>query len=147
MRQYVVPQFIDVEDKIIGPITVRQFIILIIAGLIMFVEYKLSDITMFLAVGIPTLIVFCMIAFLRVNSMPFHYFFLNLITTLKEPKIRIWSRQPKTAMDNNTGANKTQALLPTFRHKATLPDSKLAELSLIVDTGGVYEGEAGAKGI
>ena len=27
MQQFVVPQFIDVEDKIIGSITVRQFII------------------------------------------------------------------------------------------------------------------------
>ncbi|KKS92044.1 MAG: hypothetical protein UV69_C0039G0006, partial [Parcubacteria group bacterium GW2011_GWE2_43_12] len=32
MQQFVVPQFIDVEDKIIGPITVRQFIIIMVGG-------------------------------------------------------------------------------------------------------------------
>ena len=28
MQQFTVPQFIDFEDKIIGPITTRQFLIL-----------------------------------------------------------------------------------------------------------------------
>jgi hypothetical protein len=30
MQQFVVPQFIDVEDKIIGPISVRQFLTLMV---------------------------------------------------------------------------------------------------------------------
>ena len=29
MDRFVVPQFIDVEDKIFGPVTVRQFLILL----------------------------------------------------------------------------------------------------------------------
>jgi hypothetical protein len=31
LMQFVVPQFIDVEDKIIGPISVRQFLTLLVA--------------------------------------------------------------------------------------------------------------------
>ena len=48
MQQFVIPQFIDVEDKIIGPITVRQFIIMLAGGGLVFISYKLSDFTLFL---------------------------------------------------------------------------------------------------
>jgi len=48
MDQFVVPQFIDVEDKIFGPVTTRQFVILLIAGLIIFIAFKLADITLFI---------------------------------------------------------------------------------------------------
>ena len=43
MDQFVVPQFIDVEDKIFGPVTTRQFVILLVAGLVLFVASKLAD--------------------------------------------------------------------------------------------------------
>ena len=35
MQQFTVPQFIDVEPKIIGPITTRQFLIFLAAGLML----------------------------------------------------------------------------------------------------------------
>ena len=48
MNQFVVPQFIDVEDKIIGPITTRQFIIMLAAILMDFVAFKLLTFIFFL---------------------------------------------------------------------------------------------------
>ena len=41
MQQFLVPQFIDVEDKIIGPITTRQFVEVLIGVLITFISYKI----------------------------------------------------------------------------------------------------------
>ena len=52
MRQFTVPQFIDVEDKILGPITVRQFLLLVVGGLIIFAEFKLSDMALFILLAI-----------------------------------------------------------------------------------------------
>ena len=40
MDRYNVPQFIDVEAKIIGPITARQFIIMLVACGLTFIWYK-----------------------------------------------------------------------------------------------------------
>ena len=37
-EKFVVPQFIDNEDKILGPITVRQFLILLVATFVIFIE-------------------------------------------------------------------------------------------------------------
>jgi len=141
MQQFTVPQFIDVEDKIIGPITVRQFIILIVAGLILFLEYKLSDITFFIFLAIPTGIVFGTIAFARVNGMPFHYFVIHIIETLKKPALRTWQRERalKEAVKTKAGEAKVAATpAPT---KAPVTRSRLSDISLLIDTGGVYRGE------
>ncbi len=43
MRQFTVPQFIDVEDKIIGPLTVRQFLIMLTGFAVIGVSYKFAD--------------------------------------------------------------------------------------------------------
>ena len=39
--QFIVPQFIDVEDKIIGPVTTRQFVVLLAAGAMIVIDYQI----------------------------------------------------------------------------------------------------------
>src|SRR3989338_4385631 len=92
MEQFVVPQFIDVEDKVIGPITVRQFIILLSGSGLCFIAYKLSDFTLFLLETVFILVLTFVVAFVKVNGRPVHYFILNIIQTSKKPKIRIWQK-------------------------------------------------------
>jgi len=139
MQQFIVPQFIDVEDKIIGPITTRQFIILLTGFLLIGVSYKIFDFSLFVTFGVIMLAVTGIIAFLRINGRPFHYFILNLFQTLKRPKLRIWyfiakNFDYKIEKENLTIAAKNQ---PEKHYSA----SRLAELSLIVDTQGAYRGE------
>lgn len=147
MRQFVVPQFIDVEDKIIGPITVRQFILLIVCGLFLFLEYKLSDMVLFVVLGLPTFAVFGIIAFLKINGMPFHYFLLNIIQTLKRPAIRIWSRETKEIVKIKAPLKKSGQTAGSILPKKTLAPSRLSDLALIIDTGGTYRGEEAEKEI
>jgi len=140
MQQFTVPQFIDVEDKIIGPITVRQFIIIIIAGLFLFLEYKLSDFALFLLLGIPTLAVFATFAFAKVNGVAFHYFMLNVIQTFKKPKLRVWIREIITNIAKEKDEKEITAPV-VVAQKAPITRSHLSDLSLIIDTGGVYKGD------
>ena len=93
MEQIVVPQFIDAEDTIIGPITVRQFIEMMVGGLLVFIFYKIFDFSLFAVTGLLTIAVTLVIAFIRINGQPFHYFLLNFIETIKSPKLKIWKRQ------------------------------------------------------
>lgn len=138
--RFLVPQFIDVESKIIGPITVRQFVIMLVAGGIIFLEYKLADFTLFVAEGLATFGIFGVFAFLRVNGQPFHKLVVDWFYTLSRPKIRVWSKedsfskQKKTSIDVNKGEM-------IFTPKERIVSSRLAELSLVVNTGGVYRGE------
>ncbi len=140
MRQFTVPQFIDVEDKIIGPITVRQFILLTIGGLIIFLEFKLSDMTLFIFLALPTFAVFGTLAFLKVNGMPFHYFILNALETLKKPKLRIWQREITVHREKKESLEKVRPA-PALTAKKPLTASRLSDISLIIDTGGIYTGE------
>ena len=92
MEQITVPQFLDVEDRIIGPITVRQFIEILVGGLIIFIFYKLFDFSLFVVAGLLVFGLTVLLAFVKINGQPFHNFFLNFITTLKNPKLKIWRK-------------------------------------------------------
>src|SRR3989339_346522 len=93
MDQFLVPQFIDVEDKIFGPITTRQFIILLVAGLIIFIAYKLADFTLFIFL-LAVLGGFSLVlAFVKINGQVFHYFILNIFQTMRRPSRRIWQKK------------------------------------------------------
>ncbi|MDP3985919.1 MAG: PrgI family protein [Candidatus Veblenbacteria bacterium] len=142
MEQFVVPQFIDVEDKIIGPLTVRQFIIMMVGGFVIFLEFRLADFGLFIFEGILTLFLVALLAFFKVNGMPFHFFLLNFLSTLRRPKVRVWQ---KTILQSEL-ADYLHQPVPTHQAqpiitKPLLHKSRLAELALVVDTGGAYQAE------
>lgn len=142
MQQFVVPQFIDVEDKIIGPLTVRQFIIMMVGGFLIFLEFRLADFSLFIFEALITAFLVVLFAFFKVNGMPFHFFLINFITTINRPKIRTWQRniqlyELKQALHQPipTHKDKEIPIKPALHH------SRLQELSLVVDTGGAYKPE------
>lgn len=141
-RQFVVPQFIDVEDKILGPITTRQFSLILVAVLLMFIAYQLAQFWLFLIEAIVVAIIFGVIAFVRINGMPFHFFLLNLVQTGKRAKLRVWD---KTLSDSDLRAFVTKEKVqkesaPTIVVK-NVSTNRLSKLSLVVNTGGVYQDE------
>ena len=139
-RQFLVPQFIEVETKIIGPVTTRQFIIMMVSGMLDFIFFKLFLFNVFLVVTIINTIVFGIIAFLRINGMPFHFFVLNLIQTLKRPNRRVWEKTVLKAIERKD-TKKNVEPVTTVVHKQPLKSSRLSALSLMVDTGGAYNAE------
>ena len=142
MNKFTVPQFIDVEDKILGPLTVRQFLVMLATSFFMFIEYKLFDFTAFLATGIPTIMVGGIFAFLRVNGQPFHFFCLNLVQTVRRPSLRLWNKE-YTDAELREIIKAPPPPPPVVRiRKEPLAATKLTELSLIVNTGGVYNPDA-----
>jgi len=141
MQQFVVPQFIDVEDKIIGPITVRQFIVLLVGAGLSFITYKLSDFILFLIQFVFISLITFTIAFIKINGRPIHYLLLNIVQTLKRPKLKVWDKAYSPAELRAASKAPPAVLTSQIRTKNAVRASRLAELSLVVDTGGVYEGE------
>lgn len=141
-QKFTVPQFIDIEDKILGPITTRQFIIIIVASMMAFLGYKLFDFGLFIAWAIIWLGGAAIISFVKINGMAFHYFLLNMIQTVKRSPIRVWNKDLSPAQLRALAFRKEEVVkkeeIPT---KAPLSLSSLSELSLIADTGGSYAGE------
>jgi hypothetical protein len=141
MSQFVVPQFIDVEDKILGPLTVRQFVILLVVFGTDFLIYKLADFALFIATGIPLFAFGVVLAFVKINGQPFHYYLLNLSQYLKRPKLKIWDKTLNDAEVREFLEEKPLPPPPPRPKKEALTTSKLAQVSLIVNTGGVYKPE------
>jgi len=140
VQQFTVPQFIDVEDKIFGPITVRQFVIMLTCMLLSAIAYKLSDFALFVTLAVVCFGVGGIIAFLRINGRPFHYFILNVFQTVKKPKVRIWNNQAGRAGKELREEKMEIKQIAKIQPKPLYSRSKLAEVALMVDTGGAYQG-------
>ena len=77
MRQFVVPQFIQVENKVIGFITVRQFTLLLGALFISIAFYKFADVTLFIFITVMDFAVAGVFGWVKINGRPIHYFFIK----------------------------------------------------------------------
>lgn len=114
--QFPVPQFTDVEDRIIGPLTVKQFFILLGTSGIIFFSYSLTDdvyvtIAAGILVGIPGLVT----TFGQFNGRPMYasaFVFLNFWT---RPKFYIFKKQAVTdgVADVKSLDTKAQVAVPT----------------------------------
>ncbi|MCX6744780.1 MAG: PrgI family protein [Candidatus Parcubacteria bacterium] len=134
---FLVPQFIDVESKIFGPITTRQFLIMMVAAMLDFLFYKMFFANTAIIVIVINSGIFMIVAFLKINGMPFHYFFVNLMQTLLRSSIRVWQRMEVTTLPP---VEKTE-VKKEFVPKAVIPESRLSSLSLTINTGGAYKEE------
>lgn len=139
--QFVVPQFIDVEDKIFGPVTARQFVILLVAGLVLFLAYKLADFALFIfllcVIGGSSLIV----AFVKINGQAFHYFLLNIIQTVRRPSLRIWNKTYTAADIRRLRDESKMVVFEEAKPIKRYSYSRIRDLSLTVNTGGYYQAE------
>jgi len=139
MQQFVVPQFIDVEDKIIGPITVRQFIMGIVASMFMFLAYKFADMVLFILEAVVIIGFYALFAFIKINGRPFYYFLLSIIRSFKRPQLRIWNRE--LTIWRSVPLNENAPAAVVIPARAHLVEQELSQLSLLVDTGGRYRPE------
>lgn len=140
-EKFVVPQFIDNEDKILGPITVRQFLICLFTVLPIFILYKVLPFMYFVPSALLLGGFAGVFAFMKVNGQPFHVFALNALQTAMRPGLRVWNRQLDEGQiraylrQERELLEKPELIVhskerPTMRH--------LRDLSLMVNTGGVY---------
>ena len=68
--QFQVPQFIDTEDRIVGPFTIRQFLYVASAGILSFILYFTVQ-TWLWAMGTIFLLAIALgLAFLKVEGRP-----------------------------------------------------------------------------
>ena len=92
--QYKVPQDVQREDTIIGPITLKQLVILGIGGFIAYAIYISLAKSYFIEIWLPPVAIISAItlafAFLKIHSLPFHIFLMNFIEYKMLPKQRVW---------------------------------------------------------
>lgn len=141
MAQFVVPQFIDVEDKILGPITTRQFGIMMIDALFCFILYKILSLAYAAIVDVVLIGAGLVLSFVRINGQPFHYFLLNFMQTFRRPAVRVWNKELSDAEIIALSKVELPPPPPAKVYKEAPTTSRLSELALQVNTGGVYNPE------
>ena len=90
---YSVPQFIDVEDKIIGPLTMKQFLWLLVGGGIIFILYFLLKFGIWVVMSILVGGIFAALAFFRVYQMPLVDFITAFARFSIIPQIFLWHKK------------------------------------------------------
>jgi len=68
--RYQVPQFIEIEDKIFGPLTFKQFVYIAGGGGICLILFTLLPLFLVVIIGIPIMGFAVALAFFEVNGRP-----------------------------------------------------------------------------
>jgi hypothetical protein len=101
--QFKVPQFLDIEDKIFGPFTFRQFVYLAGGAGLAFVFYRLFGLILGL---IPILVVVGLagaLAFYRPNNKPFINMLESVLKYFLQDKLYVWKKR-MVAVDKKVGS-------------------------------------------
>ncbi len=134
--QYKVPQHIEMEDKIIGPLTMKQFVYLLVGGMIAYATIKTYNTALIIFVGIPIAILALCLAFIKVQDRPFSNFLFSLALYITKPKQRIWRKDWKIAGMDAPIVQKSPEIKKEIHEEKHVGKSQLQKLSYILDTKG-----------
>ena len=84
--RFQVPQFIEMEVKIVGPFTLKQFLFLAAGAVIIFIlQYTLS-LTYVIMLGLPIAIISFALAFYKIDGIPLPQYILMALSYITGPK-------------------------------------------------------------
>jgi len=126
-----VPQFIDKEDKIVGPLTAKQLGWLAAGGVLLLLTWNMFDFGGFLVSSLVVGAVFGPLAFFRPYNQPLLSFLISSIMFAFNPKVYIWKRNYDSIKRVSTDTKKIKKGEPA--PKKTLDAKKVYELSKILD--------------
>ncbi|MEZ4103885.1 MAG: PrgI family protein [Candidatus Paceibacterota bacterium] len=131
--RFEVPQFIEIEDKIFGPLTWRQFLYLgggIGMGVVLFF---VAPTIVFIIIGLPLMILAGALAFYPVNNRPFSFFLEAVFNYLGSNKLYLW-RQKKDIVHKNlftpNSINKSKPQTPNTKMRGKDINSLARRLEL-----------------
>lgn len=91
--RFTIPQFIDREPKIIGPLTFNQFIYIGIVGAVCFFLYFTVSTTVFILASTVLLGGGMALALLKKNGIPLPKYIGNFLKFHLSPKMYLWKRE------------------------------------------------------
>lgn len=130
--RFEVPQFIEIEDKIFGPFTLKQFIYLAGAGGLAFMIFRIFPSIIAFVLIAPVLLFGFALAFYKYNSRPFISVLESGFNYYIKGKLFIWNKTQKTANNQVEEMVDQQAQVPQM-YVPKMSDSKLKDLSWSLD--------------
>ena len=122
--RFQVPQFIEVEDKIFGPLTFKQFIYVAGGGGVCVLLFTFLPKFLAIILSVPIVVFALALAFYKVNDKPF----INLVEAFFHynlgGKLYVWKKEEKKPI-----AKKREEKAPEQVYLPKLSQSKLKELT------------------
>lgn len=131
--RFQVPQFIEVEDKIFGPLTLKQFIYLAGGAGLSFVFYRILGSIVLAFLPIAIIMTFSgLLAFFKINNKPFIFVVEAAFKYFWGSKLYIWKKQARTVQkDAVKEEDDARGLASIMVPK--ISDSKLKDLTWSLD--------------
>lgn len=130
-----VPQYIDIEDKVAGPLTAKQLFWMIGMGGALFLMWALISVKLwFYILAVPVALVFVALAFYKPFGQPLGGFIGHGFMFLFAPKIYVWRRMPN--MHTNAAKKETVQTEKYQSREHTLSREQISGLAHLVDTEG-----------
>ena len=126
--QFEVPQFIEVEDKIFGPLTLKQFIYLAGGAGASFALYSFLPIFIAVLLIIPVLGLSAALAFYKKDGRPFILMAESAFKYTLGSKLYIWKKEKRKKKKRKEAVDVVQQL-----NIPKLSDSKLKDLGWSLD--------------
>lgn len=128
--QFKVPQFIDIQDKLFGPFTFRQFAYLVGGAGIIYIIYKLLPLWIGIFLIIPIAGLTALLVFYKINGKPFIFYLQAGISYLTSSKLYIWKQRLVKPGDKEKEETPTPNLVSII---PMTTENKLKDLSWSLD--------------
>ena len=129
--QYQVPQFIEIEDKIFGPLTLKQFLYLAGGGGLCLLFFTLLPLYLAVFCMLPVIALSLALAFYKVNDRPFIVVVEHAFGYFFGHKLYLWKQRvgpSESQLANPQQAAANPAMLATLG-VPKLSQSRLKDLS------------------
>jgi len=129
--RFQVPQFIEVEDKIFGPLTFKQFIYVAGGGGVCLVLFTFLPKFLAILISLPVAGLALALAFYKVNEKPFINMVEAFLTYTITNKLYIWRKEDKKIDSSQSAVNSQKPIEQVYVPK--LSESKLKDLTWSLD--------------
>ena len=130
--QFQVPQFIEIEDKIFGPLTFKQFLFVVGGGGLAFIFYNLpmwGSLKFFLVIASAG--TGCAFAFLKIGHKPLLSAVEDALLFYAGKRLYLWKKELKPIVKKDSPYQTNQATTPIL--SPSLSQSKLKDLTWSLD--------------
>ncbi len=127
--EYQVPQFIDVEDKIFGPLTIKQFIYVAGGGGLIAILVLTLPLFFAIILAIPVGALAAALAFFKMNGKPFIEVLESGLTYFVGGRLYLWKKERHEAPVVVAPSASAEPMAP----KKELSRRKLEELAWSLD--------------
>lgn len=142
--RFEVPQFIEIEDKIFGPFTWKQFVYLGGGVGLAVVLFFVAPFFVTFLVGIPIALLAAALAFYPVNSRPFSVLLESIWNYYRNERVYYWRRQRDIVYKGDNDQNLTGITTYTDANLPIGGDSGLNSLAHKLELN-VINGQPGTK--